>query len=106
MITNMRNTACKQLAEALHAAVVALQATRTELATRPTDAEPAVNEPRHWTDKVGQHVALAVAACPDSVLRAWLLEDDVIGGTEIYRTMRAGAHARAARCAPAREVPS
>ena len=105
MITNMRNTACKQLAEALHAAVVALQATRTELATRPTDCAPPVNEPRHWTDKVGQHVALAVAACPDSVLRAWLLEDDVIGGTEIYRTMRAGAHARAARCAPAREVP-
>jgi hypothetical protein len=100
MITNMRNTACKQLAEALHAAVVALQATRTELGSRPTDGEPADMEPRHWTDKVGQHVALAVAACPDSVLRAWLLDDAVIGGAEIYRTMRAGAGARAAREVP------
>ena len=100
MSTNMRNTACKQLAEALHAAVVALHATRTELGSRPLAGEPTATDPMHWTDRVGQHVALAVAACPDSVLRAWLLDDAVIGGAEIYRTMRAGAGARAAREVP------
>jgi hypothetical protein len=35
-----------------------------------------------------------VAALPDSVLRGWLLDDDVVGGEEIYDTLRAGARAR------------
>lgn len=100
MKNDIRHTACKQLVDALHAAVVSLHATRTELNTRPLAGEPTEDGQLHWTDRVGQHVALAVAACPDSVLRAWLLDDAVIGGEEIYRTMRAGAHARAAREVP------
>lgn len=94
------NTPCTRLAAALHAACVALDEARTAAAKasgicrRDEDHAPAVPG-AHWTDKVGRHVALAVAALPDSVLRAWLLDGEVVGGEEIYRTLKAGAGVRA-----------
>jgi hypothetical protein len=75
--------ACKRLAEALHAACVALEGVRS---ARPDTT---------WSDSAGRHVALAVAALPDSVLRAWLLDIQTVGGEEIYRTLKAGADVRA-----------
>ena len=94
------NTPCTRLAAALHGACVALDEARTEAARAAgishgaEDHAPAVPG-AHWTDKVGRHVALAVAALPDSVLRAWLLDGQTIGGAEIYRTLKAGAGLRA-----------
>jgi hypothetical protein len=82
------NTGCKAVAEALHAACVALDRTRTERMT--TKSDPARTDGA-WVDKVGAHVALALAAIPDSVLRAWLLDEKVIGGAEVYNTLRRGA---------------
>jgi len=94
------NTPCTRLAAALHGACVALDEARTEasmaagISHGAEDHAPAVPG-AHWTDKVGRHVALAVAALPDSVLRAWLLDGQTIGGAEIYRTLKAGAGVRA-----------
>ena len=109
------NTAAKRLAENLHAAIYELQATRMEgsnsktlvgqLANLEQDAvalQPGAGEP--WMDKVGHHLSLAVAAVPESVLRAWLLDPRVVGGQEIYRTLRAGCTARATD-KPAAPVP-
>ena len=93
MNMNQKKTSCKQIAASLHSAVVALQEARNDLAGRARGDEPAA-EAIHWTDHVGRHLALAVAALPDSVLRAWLMDDDVVGGEEIYHTLRAGARAR------------
>lgn len=93
MNMHQKKPGCKQLAASLHAAVVALQEARKDLAGRSRGDEPAA-EAIHWTDHVGKHLALAVAALPDSVLRGWLMDDDVVGGEEIYHTLRAGARAR------------
>ena len=96
MENRRRNTPCTRLAAALHGACVALDEARTDVAVTSgldhgaEDHAPAVPG-AHWTDKVGRHVALAVAALPDSVLRAWLLDGQTIGGAEIYRTLKAGA---------------
>ena len=92
-------TPCTRLAAALHAACVELDAARREVGTA-NSIEGALVEMEtagkpHWTDAVGRHVALAVAALPDSVLRAWLLDPHVIGGEEIYKTLKAGATLRA-----------
>ena len=78
------NTPCKRLASALHAACVALEEVRNEVRDASTIEHAALElettaDP-HWTDKIGRHVALAVAAMPDSVLRAWLMDGSVIGG--------------------------
>ena len=91
------NTPCKRLAESLHQAICELQAARKEtgkkdLAGQLTEMETS-GEP--WMDKVGHHLSLAVAAVPESVLRAWLLDPRVVGGQEIYTTLRAGCEARA-----------
>ena len=83
MINNKLYMAGKRLAEALHGTCVALEE------ARHASADPT------WTDNIGRHVALAVAALPDSVLRAWLLDSDTVGGEEIYRTLKAGAGMRA-----------
>jgi len=93
------NTPCTRLAAALHGACVALDAARTDadvtagLSHGSEDGAPAVPG-AHWTDKVGRNVELAVAALPDSVLRAWLLDGEAVGGEEIYRTLKAGACVR------------
>ncbi len=83
-------TPCQCLADALHAACVALNEARAER----SDAghEPAA--PPDWMERCGKHVALALAAVPDSVLRAWLMQERTIGGAEIYQTIRAGVSAR------------
>jgi len=100
METKQQSTPCTRLAAALHGACVALDEARTAAARASgishgaEDHAPAVSG-AHWTDKVGRHVALAVAALPDSVLRAWLLDGQTIGGVEIYRTLKAGAGLRA-----------
>ena len=83
MSYNPMEVACKRLAEALHGACVALEDVRK---ARPDTT---------WTDGAGRHVALAVAALPDSVLRAWLLDGQTVGGQEIYKTLKAGAGVRA-----------
>ena len=93
MNMHQKKTSCKQLAASLHAAVVALQEARKDLAGRARGDE-FETDGSHWTDSVGKHLALAVAALPDSVLRDWLMDDDVVGGEEIYHTLRAGARAR------------
>ena len=97
---NTINTPCTRLAAALHAACVALDEARREVANA-NSVEGALLEMEtagapHWTDAVGRHVALAVAATPESVLRAWLMDGRVIGGTEIYNTLKAGATVRSA----------
>ncbi len=94
------DTPCTRLAAALHAACVALDESRREVANANT-VEGALLELEtagapHWTDAVGRHVALAVAALPDSILRAWLMDGRVIGGAEIYQTLKAGATVRSA----------
>ena len=94
------DTPCKRLAAALHACCVELDAARREVGTA-NSVEGALIEIEtagkpHWTDAVGKHVALAVAALPESVLRAWLLDPKVVGGEQIYKTLKAGAAARAA----------
>lgn len=86
------NTGCKALAEALHAACVALGRIREEL---DNEACPSGFPGTGWIDLVGQRVALAIASIPDSVLRAWLMDDRVIGGHEVYKTLRAGCEAHA-----------
>ena len=94
------NTPCTRLAAALHGACVALDEARTEAARAAgishgtEDHAPAVPL-AYWLEAVGRHVALAVAALPDSVLRAWLLDGEAVGGEEIYRTLKAGAGVRA-----------
>lgn len=94
-----RETPCTRLAGALHAACVELDAARREAgqaaAARPAD-DPAPGQAPHWTDQVGRHVALAIAAIPDTVLRGWLMDGQTVGGEEIYRTLKAGAGVRAA----------
>lgn len=84
-------TPCMRLAAALHAACVELEAARED--HTQANSEPGVAPP--WLDKVGRHVALAIAALPDSVLRAWLLDPHVVGGEQIYKTLKAGAGIRA-----------
>ena len=95
-----QSTPCTRLAAALHGACVALDEARTEAARAARISDKAEDHANaacgaHWTDKVGRHVALAVAALPDSVLRAWLLDGQTVGGAEIYRTLKAGAGLRA-----------
>jgi len=92
------NTACKRLAESLHQAICELQQARKESNNSRTLAGQLAEmeaEGNPWMDKVGHHLALAVAAVPESVLRAWLLDPRVVGGEEIYKTLRAGCEARA-----------
>lgn len=95
---NGLNTPCKRLAEALHAACVALDQARAEREEAGSiDAASIQMETAGapWTEKVGHHVALAISAMPDSALRAWLLTPNVAGGEEIYRTLKIGAGVRA-----------
>jgi hypothetical protein len=77
------DTPCKRLAEALHGACVALSDVRY------------AGSATAWADKVGVHVALAISALPDAVLRSWLLDGQTVGGEEVYRTLKAGADVRA-----------
>jgi hypothetical protein len=81
-----------QIASALHKACVHLERAR---GPRPPHA-PFCEPPAHWTDDVGRHVALAIAAIPDHILEAWLFNRRTIGGEEVYRTLKAGAQVRAA----------
>jgi len=94
------DTPCKRLAAALHACCIELDAARREVKTAQTPESALIDlegdGKQHWTDAVCHHVALAIAAVPDSVLRAWLMDSRVIGGQEIYATLKAGATVRAA----------
>jgi len=88
-------TACIRLAIALHTACIELEAARRESnGAAPKGRLPPAPD-ASWTERVGKHVALAVAAVPDSVLRAWLLDSQTVGGEEIYKTLKAGAGVRA-----------
>lgn len=91
---------CKRLAIVLHAACVELDAARREALPEGSPAAALAKfeaaEHPHWLDQVGRHVALAIAAMPESVLREWLLDPQVVGGMEIYLTLKVGAGARAA----------
>ena len=40
-----------------------------------------------WPDRVGKHVALAIAAIPEDVLSNWLLTNNTIGGAEILAAL-------------------
>jgi hypothetical protein len=99
----VNETPCTRLAAALHAACVALDEARQEKRGAATLADQALalesagaDGAPPWTDAVGRHVALAVAALPESILRAWLLDHRVVGGEQIYKTLRVGAATRAA----------
>jgi len=95
-LDDYKTTPCTRLAAALHAACVELEAVRQE--TAKVRHENGNDEPASgadWYDKIGRHVALAIAAMPDSVLRAWLMDPRVVGGEEIYRTLKTGAGTRA-----------
>jgi hypothetical protein len=48
-----------------------------------------------WVEIAGRHVALAITAIPEHALRAWLCDEQTIGGTEVLQTLRTGAAARA-----------
>jgi hypothetical protein len=80
------------IAAALHAVCIELeQARRT-----PVVGIQNALDARAWIDKVGIRVVQAISAIPDDVLRGWLLDPCVIGGTEVYKTLREGASIRAA----------
>ena len=91
---------CTRLASALHLAVVELAAARLDALPSGTAAAALAKleaeDNSHWLDTVGRHVALAIAAIPNSVLRDWLMDARVVGGEEIYKTLKAGARIRAA----------
>jgi len=95
----MKKTHCTELAEALHASCVALDLARREALPEGSAAAALAkfeaDEHPHWLDLVGRHVALAIAAVPESVLREWLLDPRVVGGVEIYQTLKVGAGMRA-----------
>jgi len=93
-------TPCQRLADALHACCVALEAARADH-TQPGQEPPG---PPAWLDRCGHHVTLALAAVPDSVLRAWLMQERTVGGDQIYRTIRAGAGARCNAAGQGREA--
>ena len=95
------DTPCTRLAAALHAACVELDVIRRHPMHRLTTVAGAAlaaetkELPQPWLDSVGRHVALAIAAMPDSVLREWLLAPRVVGGVEIYQTIKTAAGVRA-----------
>lgn len=66
----------RSLATALHGACTAL-----------ADVREAAGAPA-WTEKAGAHVALALAAVPDEVLRSWLFDGRSVGGGELYAALR------------------
>jgi len=76
-----------RLTRALHAACVALADVRAE---RSHSAYPggSLRAPE-WTDRIGKHVALAIAALPREVLAAWLDTETTAGANEILANLSA-----------------
>jgi hypothetical protein len=95
---NALNTPCRRIAEGLHGLCCALEAARNEVKPDKTltgQLTALETDGRPWMNEVGKHVALAIAAVPESVWRAWLQNPRVVGGEEIYKTLRAGCTVRA-----------
>ena len=80
---------CIRLVAALHGACVALEMWRQGSVIADAQTKQAI-------ENIGRHVAMAVAAIPEPVLRAGLLGDRTVGGEEVYRLMKVSAEGRAA----------